>query len=428
MRQKWFSDQVKVVHFVSQITGGAGMAAWRLHSSLKKKGFDSNLVTLKEFVMNADGMLALSVKRDLSSRLYRRVRSFFYYRHLDNIKMHRTLGFDLFSPDWTRLGKTICIEDYCADVVNLHWIPGLIDIPSILPLAKVPLVWRIPDEFPITGGCHYSLGCERWKNGCGACPQLGSIRQNDASSRSWERKQKTFKRAGGNLVIVSPSTWLFNRARESLFFGKARVEHIPTGTDLNKYQSRGREGLRRAFGLGERDRALLFVADRVSNRRKGFGVLQEALAGLQVPRGGRLVLFSVGRKAPEGLENHEHIALGSIENEELMAAVYSAADLFVAPSLQDNLPNTVLESLACGTPVIGSHTGGIPDMVRPGDTGWLFETGNGEALRATLREALATRDLTGLRTRCREVAEREYSLELQAERYKKLYEEVAGRA
>ena len=111
-----------------------------------------------------------------------------------------------------------------------------------------------------------------------------------------------------------------------------------------------------------------------------------------------------------------------------MAAVYSAADLFVSPSLQDNLPNTVLESLACGTPVVGSHTGGIPDMVRPGETGWLFETGNVEALRATLQEALATRDLTGLRTRCREVAEREYSLELQAERYKKLYEEVAGRA
>ena len=109
-----------------------------------------------------------------------------------------------------------------------------------------------------------------------------------------------------------------------------------------------------------------------------------------------------------------------------MAAVYSAADLFVAPSLQDNLPNTVLESLACGTPVVGSHTGGIPDMVRPGETGWLFETGNAEALRATLQEALATRDLTGLRPRCREVAEREYSLELQAERYKKLYEEVAG--
>jgi len=223
---------------------------------------------------------------------------------------------------------------------------------------------------------------------------------------------------------VTPSRWLGKLVAESPLLGDKRVEVIPYGVPTKTYHAEGREGLRRAFGLGERDRALLFVADRVSSRRKGFGVLQESLARLRAPAGGRLVLFSVGRKAPEGLENHEHIALGSIENEELMAAVYSAADLFVSPSLQDNLPNTVLESLACGTPVIGSHTGGIPEMVRPGETGWLFETGNVEALRATLREALATRDLTGLRTRCREVAEREYSLELQAERYSKLYLEL----
>jgi glycosyltransferase involved in cell wall biosynthesis len=213
-------------------------------------------------------------------------------------------------------------------------------------------------------------------------------------------------------------------AAESPLLADKRVEVIPYGVPTATYHPEGRAGLRRAFGLRGTDRALLFVADRVSNRRKGFAVLQEALAGLRAPEGRRLVLFSVGRRAPEELAGHEHIALGPIENEELMAAIYSAADLFVAPSLQDNLPNTVLESLACGTPVVGSHTGGIPDMVRPGETGWLFETGNAEALRATLQEALAAPDLTGLRTRCREVAEREYSLELQAERYGKLYEEV----
>ena len=359
---------------------------------------------------------------DGRSRLARRGREEWLSRTMRRRLRGRPSGLDVFSDDRSRFAGQLLPALGEADLVHLHWVARFLDVTAVLPRLSRPVVWTLHDQQAFTGGCHYDTGCERWRTGCGQCPQLGQPSARDFSAGSWERKKKAYADGPDGLTVVTPSRWLGRLAAESPLLGDKRVEVIPHGVPTATYHPGGRDGLRRAFGLGGKDRALLFVADWVSNRRKGFGVLQEALAGLQGPVGGRLVLFSVGRKSPEGPRNHEHIALGSIENEELMAAVYSAADLFVAPSLQEAFGNTVMESLACGTPVIGSHTGGIPDMVRPAETGWLFETGNAEVLRATLQEALATRDLTGLRTRCREVAQREYSLELQAERYRKLYQ------
>ena len=403
--------------------GGAARAALRLQEGLEQRGADSSVLVARKR-SRLSSVREWEGPMDWRSRVFRRVRK----ESLEIGERRRTKskpkGLDWFSDDRSSFSDQLVPKLHQTDLLHFHWVAGFLDAAAVLPRLDRPAVWTLHDQHAFTGGCHYDTGCQRWRRGCGQCPQLGRPSKRDFSARSWERKRKAYSHVPGGLTLVTPSRWLGKLVAESPLLGDKRVEVIPYGVPTRTFHPGGREGLRRAFGLGERDRALLFVADRISNRRKGFAVLQESLAGLPAPAGGRLVLFSVGRKSPERLGNHELITLGSIENEELMAAVYSAADLFVAPSLQDNLPNTVLESLACETPVIGSHTGGIPDMVRPGETGWLFETGNPEALRATLQEALATRDLTGLRTRCREVAEREYSLELQAERYSKLYFEL----
>ena len=406
--------------------GGAARAALRLHNSLLTVGLES-LVLVQRKTSRDQTIQEWAPRSSFTERVQRRLRQ----EYLDRLKAsyRKTREpWDVFSDDRSRIGGQLAATLNAFDVIHWHWIAGFVDIGKILSRLKKPVIWTLHDESAVTGGCHYDHECSRWQIGCGRCPQLGSNSKSDMSSRSWRRKRAIFEEAGANLQIVAPSKWLSEYASRSVFFRNTRISEIPNGIDCRRFVPNCRMEMRRLLGIRDHQKAILFIAAAQTHRRKGAAVLQKALARTPLLEGCEVVLLSVGSGA--GFEGCgvPFIDLGRLERDELLAGVYAAADVFVIPSLQDNLPNTVLEALACGTPVIGSDTGGIPDMVRPGETGWLFETGNAEALRATLQEALATRDLTGLRTRCREVAEREYSLELQAERYKKLYEEVAGRA
>jgi glycosyltransferase involved in cell wall biosynthesis len=167
---------------------------------------------------------------------------------------------------------------------------------------------------------------------------------------------------------------------------------------------------------------VLFVAQSTTNRRKGFSLLAEALGALDVED---TTLLSVGGGEPSLSVNLPHVHAGRIEDDEALSRVYSLADIFVIPSRQDNLPNTVLESMACGTPVVGFNVGGIPDMVRPSETGWLAETGNVRELRQAIETALENdEEREWMGRRCREVVGEEYTLERQARQYRALYESV----
>jgi len=183
------------------------------------------------------------------------------------------------------------------------------------------------------------------------------------------------------------------------------------------------EGLRQALGITSDEQVLLFAADGLSNRRKGFAYLTEALEALEGR--GRVVALTLGANMPRLDLPFRHIHAGAIGSDGLMAALYSLAHLVIVPSLQDNLPTVVLESLACGTPVVGFDAGGLPDMVRPGETGWLAPVGDADALREAISTALAEPGrLAAMGRRCRAVAEAEYGLERQAAAYMDLYERI----
>jgi glycosyltransferase involved in cell wall biosynthesis len=277
-----------------------------------------------------------------------------------------------------------------------------------------------------TGGCHYDCGCGHFANSCGNCPQLGSDNPKDLSHRIWQRKAKAFSHMDSSRMhFVTPSRWLGKEIGRSTLAGRFPRSVIPYGLDLNDFAPRDRAACRDILGLPLESKVLLFVADGLENKRKGFALFAAALAAL--PSDVPFAMLSVGRNKPDMAIDVPWIHVGSVNNDRQMSVIYSAADIFIIPSLEDNLPNTVLEAMACGTPALGSAVGGIPDMIRPGVTGMLVPPKNVEALVCTIMQLLRDPEQLGeMRLNCRRIALEEYSLDLQAYRYSRLYAEVLG--
>jgi len=311
------------------------------------------------------------------------------------------------------------------DIINLHWIADFVDYQHFFGecVSGTPIVWRLSDLNPFTGGCHYDKGCEKYKGKCGACPQLGSERENDLSRAIWERKQEAFAAIDANqLHFVAQSEWIQEQVKSSPLTGRFPTSIIPNGLDTTTFRPRDTDGLRNALEIPQEHRIVLFVAQTIRNHRKGFDLLNDALSSLSV---NDVTLLSIGGNEPELETTFLKRHLGTIESDLLLSIFYSLADLFVIPSRQDNLPNTVIESMACGTPVVGFDTGGIPDMVRPRETGWLAEVGDVQALKEAIRRALLNNKERERRGKCcRTVAEEEYNLLDQARQYVELYKSM----
>jgi len=380
------------------------------------------------YVLNRDSLDDTVVQHDQSCgwirRIGRRLRrekiKYDFWQYRDT----RPDGLEPFSDDRTpyRFHDLNALQ---PDIINLHWVANFVDYRHFFQecVGTTPVVWRLSDLNPFTGGCHYDQGCGRYKSKCGACPQLGSEQENDLSRAVWERKKEAFDSIDTNqLHFVAQSEWIKDQVQASPLTERFPATVIPNGLNPDLFQPRDTEGLRSALEIPREHRIVLFVAQSAQNHRKGFDLLSDALASLDADS---VTLLSIGGNEPDLGTALPHTHLGTIESDLLLSVFYSLADLFVIPSRQDNLPNTVLESMACGTPVVGFDTGGIPDMVRPGETGWLAETGNVRALRQAIEQALAddaAREQRGQRGRA--VVENEYTLERQARRYRRLYEKL----
>ncbi len=277
---------------------------------------------------------------------------------------------------------------------------------------------------PFTGGCHYDEDCGRFVECCGECPQLGSKDVHDLSRQIWRRKRNIFQRLEPEaLHIVTPSLWLAEEAKRSSLLGRFSSSVIPNGLDTDSFSARDPSIARAVLEVPENAKVVLFVAGSTDNWRKGFVFLANALS--ELPELPDLFLVSLGGGKPALNSRINHLHLGYADNDRLLSFAYSAADVFVISSVQDNFPNTVLEALACGTPVVGFSVGGIPEMVRSGVTGLLAPPGDERALAGAISHLLendATR--AEMSANCRRIATEEYSLEIQANRYIELYEDL----
>ena len=410
----------------SDLQGGAARACWRLYRGLSEADADPRMLVLAR--RSDDPAVAAFAP---PGGTLRRARRRFDQERLLRSPLRREGGGtrEQFSDGRSEHRTDLLSQLGAPSVINLHWVAGMFEESRALPAAagRAPLVWTLHDMNPFTGGCHYDGGCGRFAQtpGCGACPQLAGEVVRDGSRRIWQRRRRTWAKVPRDrLTIVTPSRWLAGEVRRSSLWGGRPVEVIPYGIDTSLFRPRDRAAGREVLGLPPDAKVVLFVSQSLSSGRKGGDLLAEALGRLvDLPN---LFFLTVGGGSPDVPPEVPVRTVGSVNDERLLSFAYSAADIFVIPSRQDNLPNTVLEALSCGTPVVGFEAGGIPDMVRPGKTGLLANAGDAADLAASIRRLLADDDL---RRRCgrtaRRIAEAEYPLRLQARRYLALFERVA---
>ena len=397
------------------IQGGAARAAYRLHQGLLEIGVSSHLLVQRK---TSDDAYVSAPRSKLNKTIA------FLRPGIDGLPLaqYRQRTDDRFSLGWLPENRVKQIDLIQPDIVNLHWMgSGFLRLESLRNIRQ-PIVWTMHDMWAFTGGCHYTDGCDRYLQRCGCCPQLGSRSKRDCSAWNWKRRERLFKAL--KLTIVAPSQWLTDCAKQSPLLNHCRVERIPYGLDLTTYQAQNKAWVRSLLKLPLDKPLILFGAsDATSDRRKGFHLLAESLQKLRqmewemMPE---IVIFG----ASHGLLDCGFMVhyLGVLQDDVTLALAYSAADVFVAPSIQDNLPNTVLESIACETPVVAFSIGGMPDLIESGQTGYLAQSFDTDDLARGIRWVLTTDKPLGKQARA--IAEQRFGLTKQAVAYRDLFESL----
>ncbi len=407
---------MNILHLSTEYNlGGSGRAAYRIHSSLIQRGHASRMLVSGQVQGTLDA-------EPIWGTLPWRAADWLARRATDALSLQY-----LFLPSsWRLLGHPWFLA---ADVVQLYNTHGGYFSHSVLGVAsrRKPFVWRLSDMWPFTGHCCYSYDCDRWMAGCGSCPLLADdpALKTDRTALLWRTKRRIYARA--NVTLVAPSRWIAGLAKQSPLVGHWPVTVIPNGLDLRVFRPISRAAARDVLGLPQDEDLVLFSSVDTQAFRKGGTFVTEAVKALKGKTRKPFRLLVVGNRAGEweAAVDVPVTAIDIVKDDHLLAAVYAAADVFVHPALADNLPNGVLESLACGTPVVAFDVGGVAEAVRPMETGYLTQCKDARDLALGIACLLDDPDLRRrLGARCREVAEAEYDIGLQAQRFEDLYQSL----
>jgi len=361
---------MKIVHLSTNDIGGAAQAAKRLHAGLIQAGEHSTFIskyTHHEKIQNHISYVGHhSLKHFLEFGLehYILTKRFPPRHGYSKDTVLFTSPHSLFHPETLQS----VLE---ADIVHLHWTSHFLDYQTFFKRIDKPVVWTLHDMYPFTGGCHYSGDCMQFVRDCKECPQIKQTAQPQLAVQYFEYKRKALTGIN-NLSIVAPSQWLFNLSRQSVLFKDRPHYHVGYGLDTTVFKLLDKHQCRVKWKIPEGKINLLFVAHSLKMSWKGFDILIEALKG--VPKN-RIHLTIIGKNIPDlSVKDLSTSALGYISVEYKMAELYNAADLYITPSLRDNLPNTIMESVSCGTPVLAFEIGGIREMIQAGENGLFAHT------------------------------------------------------
>jgi len=413
----------RIVHVCAFDRGGAANSALRLHRDLRAAGFDSQVV--------------VAVKKGNEA-------------HVHEVPgwLHRWTWPHVTTLDY-RLGRLVCparlrygtpslvpgfaarfIEELQPDIVHLHWVAA-----SFLSIAQIgriphPVVWTLHDMWALTPGYNYRVDARAALGGIDAFrPLLPEGPFRALGENIWRRKLRAWSRMKS--IVVAPSRWLAEEARRSEIFREREVLTIPYSVPLEVFRPGDRPTLRRSLGLPE-DRTLLLSGADGAFYRKGVDLLDTALRLARDRLGPSIPPLSVvlfGRDSEGWLRECgvDLVHFGVVESEAKMAALFAACDVFACPSREDNLPNTILESLACGTPAVGFRIGGLPDLIQDGVNGFLAEPFDATQLAANLVQTIELqRQGLSLGTAARRLAEERYTPDQTSLRYVDLYDRLAG--
>lgn len=402
------------------LAGGAARAAYRIHQGLRAIDIDSQF--LVQHKQSSDPTVVTA-----ESKLAAKLRSMGDAYPLRSYR-DRT---QLFSPQWFPAALHKSIDRFAPDILNLNWIcNGFVPV-SALAKFKQPLVWTLQDMWAFTGGCHYTLGCDRYTTSCGNCPQLHSQREADLSRDVWQRKATAWQKL--NLHLVAPSQWMADCIRTSALFKNTPVSVIPFGLDATVFKPIKVRIAREMLNLPQDKQLVLFGAiDATGDIRKGFHLLQAALLQLRnAGWGDQIELVVFGSSAPEPPINLGFPVryLGKLTEDRSLQLAYAAADVMIAPSIEEAFGQTASESLACGTPVVVFANTGLEDIVDRQQNGYVADYCDTQDLARGIAWVLEDSERhQRLRVAARAKAEREYAMDVQANRYLSLFRKILDRS
>ena len=402
-------------------SGGAAGAAWQLSRTLADFGHECSFFTLE-----GSGNLYHVPLMDNGNNFW--IPALFkYWSRLTTPEALTAHATELFSDTLTALHVPSSLPRPIRDaqVIHLHWVAGMMFSPVLLQtIAGKKVVWTLHDENAFTGGCHYAGECRSFQSRCYDCPLLKKTGADDASARCFNMKERIYPLL--NPFLVTPSAWLAEKVKTSALLSNYPVTAIPNPLDMESYRPpRDRSALRQKLDLPEDGFVILTGCEYLGNPRKNTKCLFEALALLsgEAPDIPVTVLTYGGGQPPELSFPVRHF--GCVDSISRMAEFYGAADLFVHTSLQDNLPLTLCEAQACGTPTLSFAVGGCSETMAPGETGFLVAETTSQALAEKLRIIIEGRDsLDGMRESARAFAEKRFNPDAVAAAYTEVFEKA----
>ena len=404
-------------------TGGAAIAANRLLHALNHNGVEARMLVRDR---KTDSPLVTSLPPS-----WRLKANFLWERGV--IWLANGLSREnLFQVDIANAGTDVTTMDVFrwADVIHLHWVNqgflSLNDLERII-LSGKPVVMTLHDQWYFTGICHYSGGCDKYRTRCEKCPMMKGSFGMDLAQCVFDRKRAIYE--GSDVTFVGCSRWMADLARESRLTQGHTVTNVPNAIDTDVFTPMDKTAARRRFNLPEDMRLLLFGAQRITDERKGFAFLKEACEHISMHHPtlpghlGVVVLGGDAESVKEALPLPVY-TVNYLSNETDIAQLYNAADLFVTPSLQDNLPNTIVEAMSCGVPCVGFNVGGIPEMINHKQDGYVADYCDSIDFAQGISWCLNEARLPALSAAARSTALATYSEAVAAQRYLAIYQQA----
>ena len=421
------NDKLRVLTVnVSDSSGGAARAAYRIHKATIEAGIDGRFL-VKNKSLNDPNVLSVQSFDSFSSFKA----PFRWLQHKINNKLQQARWRpypnrqNVFMSDLRGSSLHGALQKIEYDILHLHWINlRFVDIEDLAKVTK-PIVWTLHDCWPFTGVCHYFYDCTHYKQSCGCCPHLASNNEKDLSHKVWQKKMEVFSKL--NIHVVCPSNWLAQAARESTIFKQFPVSVIPNPLDTDFFVPGSKIDACKVLSISPEKRYILYGAmNAIKDRNKGFAELKSCLQYYEKQFDAKdieVLTFGSNEKAQFELNHIRTTDLGLLNDQQLRAA-YRASDVMVTPSLSENLSNIIMESLSCGTPVVAFNIGGNSDMIDHKLNGYLAEPYNPQDLAAGIAWCLENNTSGELSRRAQNNVEENYSMERVGEMYVELYKEL----
>lgn len=404
----------------SERTGGAAVAANRLMKALNNNGEKAKMLVCEK---QTDTLTVTELPKSPLKRWNFLWERLVVFCHLRFNRQH------LFEIDIANAGTDITkLREFKeADIIHLHWInQGMLSLSNISKILRSgkPVVWTMHDIWPATGICHVTLNCRRFTNGCSNCRLLpGNGSSHDLAYKIWHKKQTMVM--DQNIYYVACSRWLESEAKKSALLNGQKITNVPNCIDTHIYKKNNKQEARQLLGLPADKKLILFASQRVTNENKGMNYLIEACKQLAATdeKPGLVILGGHAEDIVEQLPL-EAYPLGYVNDELRIVDVYNAVDVFVLPSLSENLPNTIMEAMACGVPCVGFKVGGIPEEIDHKKNGYVAEYRNADDLARGISWILSEADYASLSENAIHKVAQNYSQQSVAMKYLDVYHQA----